>query len=87
MILRGPGSQHILIGATSSLMSLLPEGSEMTLFGKWGLVSQVPEKFWHFSNARNPIVPLELISGYTACPLESGELEFPLGLTNISFAS
>lgn len=77
----------ILIGATSSPMSLLPEGSGMTLLAKWGLVLQVPEKYRHFSNVRNPIVPLELISGYEDCPLESRELEFPLGLTNISFAS
>lgn len=50
-----------------SHMCLLPQVREMTHFGIWGLVSQVPGEYCLFSLAtRNPpIVQLEIISRYT----------------------
>lgn len=44
-------------------MSLLPEGRKMTGFGRWKLVSPVPEECWHLS-VRNLIIQVEIISGY-----------------------
>lgn len=40
----------MLVGATGTHISLLPEVREMSPFGRWEMVLQVPEEFWLLSN-------------------------------------
>lgn len=52
VVLREPGGSvgfGVLIGTTGSHISPLPEVREMT-FGRWAMVSQVPEEFWILDN-------------------------------------
>lgn len=54
----------------------------MTPFNRWEPVSQVPVERWLLPKPQKPpILQVELISGYTDCLLECGELEFSLDLT------
>lgn len=42
----------MLTGTTGGQMSLLPEVKEMTPFGRWEPVSQIPEKCWLLSKCQ-----------------------------------
>lgn len=70
-----------LIGITGIHRALMPEGREMTPFGRGEPVSQVPKECFYLISRNPPIVQGELISGYLGCLLGFGKLEFPLDLT------
>lgn len=43
-------ASDMLTDATGTHIALLPEVREMSLFGRWEMVLQVPEDFWLLSN-------------------------------------
>lgn len=52
----------MLISATGSHMSLLPEVRKMTPLGRWELVSQFPEECWLLCNFQKSSYSLKLNS-------------------------
>lgn len=77
------GPSSALCATTGSHLSFPSAVPEMTPFGRWGPVSQVPEECGFYLTTRSPTVQLELTSGYMDCFGVRG-LEFPLGLTACS---
>lgn len=72
----------MMIGTTSSQVSLLPELKKVTPSGRGEAASQVPENADFYLSATNLlIVQVESISGYLDCILEFGESACPLVLT------
>lgn len=65
----------------------LPEVREMTPSGRWGLGFHKLLRNASFLSdcQRSSVIQVELIPGYLDCPLEFGELEFPLDLAQTNY--
>lgn len=68
----------MLIAATGSHMSLLPEQGKWFLLADGNQFHKLLRNAGFYLMARNPIVHLKLVSGDTDSLLESEELEFSL---------